>query len=112
MTGRTIDSLDMPILWDTDAVMVQDASKVVLSSDVQCINCGECVRACPVGVPVNMLVRVLASGLYEEAAAQYDLHCCIECGLCNYVCVARIPVFHHIMLGKHEYSKNAEGSNA
>ena len=65
------------------------------------------------GIPVNMLVRVLASGLYEEAAEKYDLHACIECGLCNYVCVARIPVFHHIMLGKHEFAriKNAEGSN-
>jgi electron transport complex protein RnfC len=113
MTGRSIYTLDMPVLADTDAIMVQDQSQVVLSQDGQCINCGECVRACPVKVPVNMLVRVLASGLYEEAAEMYDLHCCIGCGLCNYVCVARIPIFHHIMLGKHEFAriKNAEGSN-
>lgn len=114
MMGQAIYSLDMPILWDTDAVMVQDRSQVVLSEDVQCINCGECVRACPVGVPVNMLVRVLGSSLYEEAVASYDLLSCIECGLCSYVCVARIPIFHHIMLGKQEFYglKNAEGSNA
>ena len=113
MTGTSIYSLDMPVLADTDAILVQDQSQVVLSQDCQCVNCGECVRACPVKVPVNMLVRVLASGLYEEAAEMYDLHACIECGLCNYVCVARIPVFHHIMLGKHEFAriKNAEGSN-
>jgi len=43
----------------------------------------------------------------------YDLHSCIECGLCNYVCVARIPVFHQIMLGKHEFARinDLEGSN-
>jgi len=113
MTGTAIYSLDMPVLADTDAIMVQDRSQVVLSEDCQCVNCGECVRACPVKVPVNMLVRVLASGLYEDAAQMYDLHACIECGLCNYVCVARIPIFHHIMLGKHEFAriKNAEGSN-
>ena len=113
MTGTSIYSLDMLVLADTDAILVQDQSQVVLSQDCQCVNCGECVRACPVKVPVNMLVRVLASGLYEEAAEMYDLHACIECGLCNYVCVARIPVFHHIMLGKHEFAriKNAEGSN-
>jgi electron transport complex protein RnfC len=94
--------------------MVQDHSQVVLSEDVQCINCGECVRACPVGIPVNMLVRVLRNGFYEEAATDYDLLSCIECGLCNYVCVARIPAFHHIMLGKQEFIRttNAEGSNA
>jgi len=114
MTGKAIYSEDMPILADTDAILVQDALQVVLSEDVQCVNCGECVRACPVGVPVNMLVRVLGRGLYEEAAEQYDLHSCIECGLCNYVCVARIPVFHHIMLGKQEFFrlKNLEGFNA
>jgi electron transport complex protein RnfC len=114
MRGRTIYSLDMPVLPDTDAIMVQDRSEAILSEDVQCVNCGECVRACPVKVPVNMLVRVLAGGLYEEAAQDYDLHSCIECGLCDYVCVARIPIFHHIILGKQEFArvKEAEGFNA
>jgi electron transport complex protein RnfC len=114
MTGQAIYTEDMPIMADTDGILVQDQSQVVLSEDVQCVNCGECVRICPVGVPVNMLVRVLGRSLYDEAAAQYDLHSCIECGLCNYVCVARIPVFHHIMLGKQEFFrlKNLEGSNA
>ncbi len=113
MTGVAIYSEDMPICADTDALMVQDQSQVGLSMDAQCLNCGECVRACPVKIPVNMLIRVLSSGLYEDAV-DYDLHSCIECGLCNYVCVARIPVFHQIMLGKHEFTRinNLEGSNA
>ncbi len=113
MTGVAIYSEDMPICADTDALMVQDQSQIALSMDAQCLNCGECVRACPVNIPVNMLIRVLSSGLYEDAV-DYDLHSCIECGLCNYVCVARIPVFHQIMLGKHEYARinNLEGSNA
>jgi electron transport complex protein RnfC len=114
MTGEAIYSEGMPILADTDAILVQDRSEVVLSEDVQCVNCGECVRICPVGVPVNMLVRVLGRSMYEDAAEQYDLHSCIECGLCSYVCIARIPVFHHIMLGKQEFFrlKNLEGTHA
>ncbi len=114
MTGRSIYSEDSPVLWDTDAIMIQDREQVTFSSDTPCINCGECVRACPANIPVNMLVRLLENGLYEEAVQEYDLLSCIECGLCAYVCVARIPVFHFIMLGKHEFNrlKSMEESHA
>ena len=105
MFGHAIHSEDLPISYDTDAVMIQDKSHIVWNSDVHCVNCGECVRACPAEIPVNMLVRLLENGLYEEAAREYDMLSCVECGLCSYVCIGRIPVFHHIMLGKQEYDR-------
>jgi electron transport complex protein RnfC len=113
MTGEAIHTVDMPVLADTDALLVQDREDITYSSDNQCVNCGECMRACPAGIPVNMLVRLLENGLYEEAAERYDLFSCVECGLCSYVCIARIPVFQYIMLGKHEFGaiKSAEESN-
>ncbi len=114
LKGQSIYSEDTPVLWDTDAVLVQAAGDISSCQDNPCINCGECVRACPANVPVNMLVRLLENGLYEEAAREYDMLSCIECGLCSYVCVSRIPVFHYIMLGKTEYLKlrSMEESNA
>jgi electron transport complex protein RnfC len=105
MRGQALYSEDVPIGWDTDAVMVQGSEQIVWTSDNQCVNCGECVRVCPARIPVNMLVRLLENSLYEEAASQYDLLSCIECGLCSYVCIARIPVFHYIMLGKYEFDR-------
>ncbi|MBL7224654.1 MAG: 4Fe-4S dicluster domain-containing protein [Desulfobacteraceae bacterium] len=102
MSGQGIYSEDMPILRDTDAIMVQDKDQVMPAANDPCINCGECVRVCPAKLPVNMLIRLLENGLYEEAAQEYDLFSCVECGLCSYVCVMRIPIFHYIMLGKHE----------
>ncbi len=104
MTGRSIYTEDMPILQDTDAIMVQGKDQLALNEDVPCVNCGECIRACPVRIPVNMLVRLLENSHYEDAAKMYDLLSCIECGLCSYVCEAKIPVFHYIMLGKYELS--------
>ncbi|MBN1625234.1 MAG: 4Fe-4S dicluster domain-containing protein [Deltaproteobacteria bacterium] len=114
MRGNSIYSEDLPVLWDTDSIMVQDKDQIIFNSDTPCINCGECVRACPAGIPVNMLVRVLENSLYDEAVNEYDLLSCLECGLCAYVCTARIPLFHHIMLGKYEFEriKSMEESHA
>jgi len=102
MAGRGVYSEEAAIGPTTDAIMVQDKGQVFATFGDACINCGECVRACPARLPVNMLIRLLENGLYEEAAQEYDLLSCVECGLCSYVCTMRIPIFHYIMLGKHE----------
>ncbi len=105
MTGEAIFSEDTPVSYDTDAIMIQDKGEIPFYSDNQCINCGECIRACPADIPINMLVRLLENGLYAEAAESYELDSCIHCGLCGYVCIAQIPVFHYIMMGKHEIAR-------
>jgi len=105
LTGTAAYSEEQPIEADTDALIVQDSEDIPLVSDYPCINCGECVRACPVNIPVNMLVRLLENAMYEEAEDQYDLNSCIECGLCSYVCVARMPIFQYIRLAKHELAR-------
>ena len=114
MTGRGIYSEEIPIGPGTDAIMVQDKGQVTPASSDPCVNCGECVRACPARLPVNMLIRLLENGLYEEAAREYNLLSCVECGLCSYVCIMQIPIYHYIMLGKHELAStgNLEESNA
>lgn len=105
MTGESVYSEDVPVLFDTQGILVQDRAAVEPVSDTHCINCGECVRACPARIPVNMLIRFLENGLYQDAAEQYDLPYCVECGLCSYVCTARIPLFQYIMLGKSELAR-------
>jgi electron transport complex protein RnfC len=61
-----------------------------------------------------MLVRFLEANQYEEAADSYDLYSCIECGLCSYVCVSKIPIFQYIKLAKYELerAKSSEAVNA
>ncbi|UCD80063.1 MAG: 4Fe-4S dicluster domain-containing protein [Desulfobacterales bacterium] len=114
MTGSAVYSLDQPVLPDTDAILVLDRAKAAYTSDYPCINCGDCVRACPAQIAVNMLVRFLEAGQYEEAADSYDLYSCVECGLCSYVCVSKIPIFQYIRLAKYELSraKTAEATDA
>ena len=105
MRGAAIYSEDHTVLPETDAVMVQDKNNLPYVSDNPCINCGECVRICPAKIQINMLVRYLEAGHYEEAADQYDLYSCIECGLCSFVCVSKMPIFQYIRLAKFELSR-------
>jgi electron transport complex protein RnfC len=105
MTGTAIYSEDFPVEPDTSAIIVQDKSDVSHVSDYPCINCGDCIRICPVDIPINMLVRFLEAGHYEDAADMYDLYSCIECGLCSFVCVSKIPIFQYIRLAKYEISR-------
>lgn len=113
MTGTAVYSLEQPVEADTDVIMVQDRSEIPEYSGAACINCGECIRACPVNIPVNVLVRLLEAEQYEQAADQGELDACIECGLCAFVCESRIPIFQHIKLGKYMLERmKAEESNA
>ena len=113
MTGTAVFSEDQPIQADTDAIMVQDAGQIILSSDYPCINCGECVRICPSRIAVNMLVRFLEMGQYQDGADLYDLYSCVECGLCSLVCVSRMPILQYIKLAKFELARTvpAEENN-
>jgi electron transport complex protein RnfC len=63
---------------------------------------------------INLLVRYLEAGKFEEAEESYDLGSCVECGLCSYVCVSKIPILQHITLAKHELARmrRAESTNA
>jgi electron transport complex protein RnfC len=105
MRGSAVFALDHPVQPDTDALLLLDSATAAHISDYPCTNCGECVRVCPARMQINLLVRYLEAGKFEDAEESYDLSACVECGLCSYVCVSKIPILQYIVLAKHELAR-------
>ncbi len=89
---------------DDLALTVVSGGNFPATQDVACLNCGECVLACPVGLMSNLIARYAEYNLFEQTL-KYHVHSCIECGMCSYSCMMQRPVLQYIQLAKAELRK-------
>lgn len=67
----------------------------------QCINCGRCIRNCPMNLMPRDMERATVNGDYE-AAFKLGIMNCIECGVCSFSCPAKRPLVQAFKLAKKE----------
>ena len=101
--GHAMYDMNVPLLQQTEAVIFQGPDDFTPYQNEPCINCGLCVRSCPMRLFPNELSRECEYGRFEEAEGK-DLFRCIECGICSFVCPVRRPMIHLIRFGKSELS--------
>lgn len=101
MMGIAVFSDQSPVLKGTSGILVLDAASVVELADHDCIRCGRCIKACPMGLAPQRLYNHLR-GHRLDAAEREHLTDCIECGCCAYACPAKIRLVHHFKYGKTE----------
>ncbi|MBW1731907.1 MAG: 4Fe-4S dicluster domain-containing protein [Deltaproteobacteria bacterium] len=107
--GFAQHTFDVPITGNVDSIIIQSLGEVSTFENRACINCGHCVKVCPMGLLPNDLSRLCEYGKFEAAEKNY-LFYCIECGLCAYVCPAKRPMVHFIRFGKQEVERMRETS--
>jgi len=102
LMGMAHYELGVPITKDIGALFVLSRDEAGISGHYrQCINCGLCVRVCPVNLVPGMLSLYCAKDRFDVAERQ-GLFTCIECGCCDYVCPSHRPLVHLFRHAKHQ----------
>ena len=99
MMGRAIANLDAATVKGSSSILYLSEESTRRAAENNCIRCGRCADACPMGLEPFLLNRLYKAGDIEglEANAAQD---CIECGCCLYSCPAFIPLLDNIRQGK------------
>lgn len=100
MMGIAQKDLSVPVIKPTTGILAMSAEESRQGSEVPCIHCAWCVEVCPIGLMPYLLVDLLRYFDPLDAAA-YNIFDCFECGLCDFVCPANIPLVDVIRGGKH-----------
>ncbi len=99
MMGVAIPSRDMPILKNTNGIIVMKQKDASLPQESSCIRCGKCIDACPMSLaPVIIANAIKKNDL--DAAKKLNLLSCMECGCCTYTCPAKRQLVQTFRLGK------------
>lgn len=99
MTGKSVTSLDIPVVKGTSGVLVMRNEEAHRVPTVTCIRCGRCIQVCPMGLEPLLLEQVVHKQMWERAEKE-NIMDCIECGSCQYECPAGRPLVDLIRVGK------------
>jgi len=107
MMGLAQFTLNVPVTKEITGIYVQRQSELITVSNQKCINCGWCIKTCPMGLLPNIIASYCEVDMFEEAES-YNLSYCIECGCCAYICPAKIPLVHWIKYGKSQLKREEQ----
>lgn len=99
MMGKALLAADVPVPKTTNSLLLISGEEALRKEPSHCIRCAKCVGACPMGLEPYLISTLSASQLWDRAEKEC-ITSCIECGSCQYVCPANIPILDKIRIGK------------
>ncbi|MGD9344247.1 MAG: electron transport complex subunit RsxC [Candidatus Aminicenantes bacterium] len=112
MMGLTQWSTEVPVVKGTSGILAWTAAE--FPSEHSCIRCSRCVEHCPMQLVPTQLMKYVKYGFLSDAE-KWGILDCVECGSCQYICPAAIPLVHWIRLGKNrvmELKREIKSSDA
>ena len=99
MMGKALLNTDVPICKGSSGVLIMNEKEAKRGEVENCIRCGKCVGACPMGLEPYLLSQCAEQQMWERLEKE-DVVSCIECGSCQFTCPAHRPLLDYIRLGK------------
>ncbi len=99
MMGFAVSTLDIPITKTTSSVLFLTEDEIDTNELSNCIRCGWCLDACPMGLEPKEIGIYVEAGRPEDTE-QFGVFECFECGSCAYVCPAKRPLVQFVRLAK------------
>ncbi len=111
MMGKAIANLDACTVKGSSSLLYLTEEQTARKPESNCIRCGKCADACPMGLEPFLLNKLARHGMTDELEAN-AVQDCIECGCCLYTCPANIPLLDIIRLAKGDVIKIIRGRAA
>ena len=99
MMGKAVVNFDAPTLKGTSSILYLTKEQTKRKEESNCIRCGKCISACPMGLEPYLLNKLGRLARVEELEQHY-IYDCIECGCCQFTCPAYIPLLDTIRQSK------------
>jgi electron transport complex protein RnfC len=99
MMGLSQWSPDVPVIKGTSGILAWTAPAPPM--ELSCIRCSRCVDHCPMRLVPTQLMKYVKYEFLSDAE-NWGILDCVECGSCQYICPAAIPLVHWIRLGKNQ----------
>ena len=87
MMGASLHSDEVPVTKTTSGVLAL-GDEAIDPEENPCINCGRCVKTCPMQLVPARLDLLVRNGDFDQAEKCGVLNC-MECGACTFACPAK-----------------------
>lgn len=104
MMGKAIADLEVPVAKVTSGILMIAQAETKRAEEYNCVHCGKCIEACPMGLEPYRLLLLSKAGQSEKSKRENVLDC-IECGSCSFVCPSNRPILDYIRLSKTKVKK-------
>lgn len=111
MMGKAVTNLNAYAGKGMSSLLFINEKEAKRGTPSNCIRCGKCVEACPMGLEPYKLQTYTELKRYDDCEANGIMNC-IECGSCQFACPACRPILDYVRVGKNKTGAIIRSRNA